>query len=397
MTEQKSSTGVPEQPLIQPTQFDPEDEYRPEPEPEPLPPSWMDGSMRIGIHTSIVGSYLNALESARKLGCNALQIFSASPRMWQGGSARIPEVDAQAFRARRNELRLGPLVIHANYLINLASEQRMLQTRSIQAFHDEIVRAMALGADFLVVHPGSRGESSMGQSISTIIESVKQSSKRAPMGGLRILIENTAGMGSAVGARLEEVGEILQGLRNLPVGACLDTAHLFAAGYNIKSEAGLASTIGQIESTIGLENVPVIHANDSKIDLGGRVDRHAHIGKGKIGAEAFARILQHPRFGTAGPEGLTGRAFIAETPIDDPGDDRRNVAALWELAGLKEQAPEADKGFSMLTAALQKKIAIHQKSEKKRKAAAEKPRRAEKRAGSKKSATRKSKAKKKRG
>ena len=397
MTEQKSSSGIPEQPLIQPTQFDPEDEYRPEPEPEPLPPSWMDGSMRIGIQTSIAGSYLNALESARKLGCNALQIFSASPRMWQGGSARIPDVDAQAFRARREELQLGPLVIHANYLINLASEQRMLQTRSIQAFHDEIVRAMALGADFLVVHPGARGESSMGQAISTIIESVKQSSKRAPMGGLRILIENTAGMGTAVGARLEEVGEILAGLRNMPVGACLDTAHLYAAGYDIKTEAGLASTIGQIESTIGLENVPVIHANDSKIDLGGRVDRHEHIGKGKIGAPAFARILQHPRFGTAGPEGLTGRAFIAETPIDDPGDDRRNVAALWELAGLKGQAPEADKGFSMLTAALQKKIAIHQKSEKKRKAAAKAPRRAVAKVRAKKSGARKSKTKKKRG
>jgi deoxyribonuclease-4 len=396
MTEQKSSSGTPEQPLIQPTQFDPEDEYRPEPEPEPLPPSWKDGSMRIGIHTSIAGSYLNALESARKLGCNALQIFSASPRMWQGGSARIPDVDAQAFRARRDELRLGPLVIHANYLINLASEQRMLQTRSIQAFHDEIVRAMALGADFLVVHPGARGEATMAQAISTIIESVKQSSKRAPMDGLRILIENTAGMGTAVGARLEEVGEILAGLRNLPIGACLDTAHLFAAGYNIKSETGLASTIGQIESTIGLENVPVIHANDSKIELGGRVDRHEHIGKGKIGAEAFARILQHPRFGAAGPEGLTGRAYIAETPIDDPGDDRRNVAALWELAGLKEQAPEADKGFSMLTAALQKKIAIHQKSEKKRKAAAKVPRRAEKKPR-KKAGAKKSSAKKKRG
>ena len=396
MTEQKSSSGTPEQPLIQPTQFDPEDEYRPEPEPEPLPPSWMDGSMRIGIHTSVAGSYLNALESARKLGCNALQIFSASPRMWQGGSARIPEVDAQAFRARRDELRLGPLVIHANYLINLASEQRMLQTRSIQAFHDEIVRAMALGADFLVVHPGSRGESTMGQAISTIIESVKQSSKRAPMGGLRILIENTAGMGTAVGARLEEVGEILAGLRNLPVEACLDTAHLFAAGYDIKTEAGLASTIGQIDGAIGLENVPVIHANDSKIPLGGRVDRHEHIGKGKIGAEAFARILRHPRFGAAGPEGLTGRAFIAETPIDDPGDDRRNVAALWELAGLKEHAPEADKGFSMLTAALQKKIAIHQKSEKKRKAAAKSPKRVETKAR-KKAGAKKSSAKKKRG
>src|SRR6267378_6626423 len=126
------------------TQFDPEDEYRPEPEPEPQAPAWMDGSLRIGIHTSIAGSYLNALESARKLGCNALQVFSASPRMWQGGSARIPEVDAQAFRARRNELQLGPLVVHANYLINLAALQPMLQTRSIQAFHDELVRALAL-------------------------------------------------------------------------------------------------------------------------------------------------------------------------------------------------------------------------------------------------------------
>src|SRR3981189_2499768 len=218
MTEQKSSSGTPEQPLIQPTQFDPEDEYRPEPEPEPLPPSWMDGSMRIGIHTSIAGSYLYALEAARKLGCNALQIFSASPRMWHSGSARVAEVDAQAFAARREELRLGPLVIHANYLINLASEQRMLQTRSIQAFHDEIVRAMALGADFLAVPPGAGGESTMGQAISTIVESVKQASKRAPMGGLRILIENTAGMGTAVGSRLEEGGEILAGLRGVAVG-----------------------------------------------------------------------------------------------------------------------------------------------------------------------------------
>src|SRR6266700_1699984 len=407
MTERKFTIGMPEQPIIQPTEFDPEDEYRPEPEPEPQAPSWMDGSLRIGIHTSIAGSYLNALESARKLGCNALQIFSASPRMWQGGSARIPDVDAQAFRGRRGELRLGPLVIHADYLINLASAQRMLQTRSIQALQDEIVRALALGADFLVVHPGARGEATAGQAISTIIESVKQASKRTPMRGLRILIENTAGMGSAVGARLEEVGEILAGLRNLPVGACLDTAHLFAAGYDIKSEAGLASTIGQVESSIGLDNVPVIHANDSKIPLGGRVDRHAHIGKGKIGAEAFARILRHPRFGAAAPEGLPGRAFVAETPIDDPGDDRRNVAMLWELAGLKGQEPEAEKGFSMLTAALQKRISLHRKTEKKRNAKRETlrssrgrrrtSRRSEKKPRTKKGGARKGSATKKRG
>src|SRR5438067_715249 len=394
-----------EQRIAVPTEFDPEDEYRPEPEPEPLPPSWMDGRVRIGIHTSIAGNYLNALESARKLGCNALQIFSASPRMWQGGSARIPDVDAQAFRVRREELRLGPLVIHANYLINLASEQRMLQTRSIQAFHDEIVRAMALGADFLVVHPGARGEATTEQAISTIVESVKQASKRAPMGGLRILIENTAGMGTAVGARLEVVAEILASLRNLPVGACLDTAHLFAAGYDIKSEGGLASTIGQIDGAIGLENVPVIHLNDSKIPLGGRVDRHEHIGKGKIGAEAFARILRHPRFSAAAPEGLPGRAFVAETPIDDPGDDRRKVAMLWELAGLKGQEPEAEKGFSMPTAALQKRISLHRKTEKKRNAKRETlrsargrtSRRSEKKPRTKKGGARKGSAKENRG
>jgi deoxyribonuclease-4 len=347
-----------EQRIAVPTEFDPEDEYRPEPEPEPLPPAWMDGKIRIGIHTSIARSYLHALESARKLGCNALQIFSASPRMWQGGPARIPEQDATAFRTRREALRLGPLVIHANYLINLAAAQPMLRTRSIQAFHDELVRAVALGGDFLVVHPGARGEGGATQTISTIVESVKQATKRVPLGALKILIENTAGMGTAIGSRLEEVGEIFARLlRDLPAGACLDTAHLFAAGYDIKSESGLASTIEQIEKTVGLDNVPVFHANDSKVSLGGRVDRHEHIGKGRIGREAFRRVLQHPRLNPAAGQGQAGRAFLAETPIDNPGDDRRNVAMLWELAGLKEQAPVAEKGFSMLTPALKKKMA----------------------------------------
>jgi deoxyribonuclease-4 len=339
-------------PLIENAQFEPDDEYRPEPEPEPQPPAWTDGSLRIGIHTSIAGSYLNALESAKKLGCNALQIFSASPRMWQGAVARIPAPDAKAFRARRETLGLGPLVIHANYLINLAAAQPMLRTRSIQAFHEELVRGVLLGADFLVVHPGTRGEAPMEQAVATIVESVKQAARQVPLRHLRILIENTAGMGTAVGSRLEEVAQIVHGVRELDAGACLDTAHLFAAGYDIRSEGGLANILGQIERTIGMENVPVFHVNDSKIALGGRVDRHEHIGKGKIGAAAFARILRHPRFGAAGPEGLAGRAFLLETPIDDPGDDRRNVAKLWELAGVR--GPAAEKRFSMLTPAIRK-------------------------------------------
>jgi deoxyribonuclease-4 len=339
--------------------FDPEDEYRPEPPAEPVPPAWVDGSLRIGIHASISGSYLNALESARKLGCNALQIFSASPRMWAGGSSRIPDADAAAFRTRREELGLGPLVIHANYLINLAATQPMLRTRSIQAFHDEIVRGIALGADFLVVHPGARGEAKMESAIATIINSVKESVRRVQLGKLRILIENTAGMGTAVGSRLEEVAAILRGLNALGVGACLDTAHLFAAGYDIGSESGLETTISQIEKTIGLEDVYVWHANDSKIPLGGRVDRHENIGQGKIKAEAFARILQHPRLGASLATGLPGRAFVLETPIEEPGDDRKNVAKLWELAGA--EGPPVEKGFSMLTAALKKKRTAHRK------------------------------------
>jgi deoxyribonuclease-4 len=353
---------MPEQPLTNVIEFDPEDEYRPEPEPEPVPPVWMDGSVRIGIHTSIAGGYLNALESAHKLGCNALQMFSASPRMWAGGPSRIPEVDAVAFRARREELGLGPLVIHANYLINLAAQQPMLRTRSIQAFHDELVRGIALGADFVVVHPGACGECRPDQAARLAVESVKQAAKNLPPTSLRILLENTAGMGTALGARLEELGGMLNALQSLQVGACLDTAHLFAAGYDIKSEAGLASTLELIERVIGLERIRIFHVNDSKIPLGGRVDRHEHIGKGKIGADAFRRILTHPRLSANLPEGLPGRAFLAETPIDDPGDDRRNVAALWDLAGLKDQAPESEKGFSMLTAAAKKKMAQQVKS-----------------------------------
>lgn len=354
-----------EYPLVDNTIFEADEEYIPQPEPEPQAPVWMDGSVRIGIHTSIAGSYLRALESAKKLGVNAVQIFSASPRMWQVAKVGIPASDAKAFRARRAALGLGPLVIHANYLVNLAATQPMLRTRSIQAFHEELVRGVVLGADFLVVHPGARGQASMEQAIASIIDAIKQAAKRVPLGHMRILIENTAGMGTSVGSRLEELAAIINGLnlgpgsertedRPLQVGACLDTAHLLAAGYDIHSAAGLEQTLDAIDRTIGLQNVPVIHVNDSKIPLGGRVDRHAHIGEGKIGAEAFSRILRHPRLGTVPPEGLPGRAFLLETPIDDPGDDRRNVAKLWELAGM--EGPPAEKGFSMMTPALKRAL-----------------------------------------
>ena len=328
--------------------YDSDDEYRPEPEPVPGPPAWQDGSFRIGIHTSIAGDLNGSLDIAAKLGANAVQIFSTSPRMWPRGSTRISDADAARFRAQRAQLGLGPLVIHDNYLINLASPDRVMRARSIQAFHDELVRAVALGADFLVAHPGSGLGGDKSQALADIAQGMRQAAKGMKLGELRILVENTSGMGSAVGARFEEIRTILDLTADLPTGVCIDTAHTLAAGYDIATEAGLERTIRILDATVGLDRVFVLHVNDSKTPLGSRVDRHEHIGRGKIGLAAFRRILNHPRLGP-GLQGVPGRAFILETPIDRPGDDRRNVRALWDLVGVSvRQAPRAEDGFSML-------------------------------------------------
>ncbi len=305
--------------------FDAADEYRPEPIPAPEIPAWKDGSIRIGIHTSIAGDISGALDIAHGLGANALQIFSSSPRMWGHGSSRIAESDAARFRERRAELRLGPLVVHGNYLINLASPNPVLRTRSIQAFHQEIVRALALGADYLVIHPGSGLGASVDSSIAAVVYGIKQAARGLKFGDLRILLENTAGQGSSLGSRFEELKAILDACADLPLGVCVDTAHTFAAGWSIHTEEGLQIALREIDRTVGLKRVFVLHVNDSKTPMGSRVDRHQNIGKGLIGLKAFGRILNHPQ--------LAKCAFILETPIDKPGDDKRNVAVLWKLTG----------------------------------------------------------------
>ena len=305
--------------------FDDSDEYRPEPPAPPEPAFWKDGSIRIGIHTSIAGDITGALEIAHGLGANALQIFSASPRMWARGNSRIPEADAKRFRERRAELRLGPLAIHANYLINLASPNPVLRAQSVQTFHQEIVRAMALGADFLIVHPGSATDGTRDSAVANVAQSLKQAVRGVKLGDLRILLENTAGQGSCIGCDFAELRRIIDSCPELPMGVCIDTAHLFAMGWDLRAQQGIDRTLDEIERVIGLEHIPVIHVNDSKARLGSRVDRHEHIGKGMIGRDAFRLILNHPR--------LAGRAFLLETPVDKAGDDKRNVAALWRFAG----------------------------------------------------------------
>ena len=317
--------------------YDAADEYRPEPLPAPEIPAWKDGSIRIGIHTSIAGDIVGALDLAHGLGANALQIFSSSPRMWPGGSARILDADAARFRERRRELHLGPLVIHDNYLINLASANPVLRTRSIQAFHQEIVRALAIGADYLVAHPGAAREGEKRAAVAAIAAGIRQAVRGIKLGDLQILLENTAGQGTSVGSRFEELRDVLAACPDSPLGVCLDTAHLFAAGFDIRTAEGLDATLQAIDRTVGLASVAVVHVNDSKVPLGSRVDRHEHIGRGKIGIEAFGRILNHPL--------LAGRAFILETPVDKPGDDRRNVAALWRLVGVELPKARARDGM----------------------------------------------------
>jgi deoxyribonuclease-4 len=295
----------------------------------------LSATRRFGAHTSIAGGLGEALELARRLRCTTLQIFSASPRMWTDGRQKIDPAQAVEFRERRRALGLDPVVIHANYLINLAAPDRRLRELSIRGFRGELERAIALAADFLVVHPGSRRDGPVDAAIERIADSLRQAAAGLELGRLRILPEITAGQGRVVGSRFEELRAILDECPELDLGVCLDTAHLLAAGHEIRTEAGLDATLEEIDRTIGLDRVRVVHVNDSKAPFGSHVDRHEHLGRGHIGLEALGRIVNDPR--------LAGRAFILETPIDRPGDDWRNVRALWRLAGIEWSRP-AGKG-----------------------------------------------------
>ena len=280
--------------------------------------------VRVGVHTSIAGGLENAAHHARKIGCDTFQMFSANPRGWKGQDPS-PET-CERLRTACARYGLSPLVIHDNYLINLASADPLIRQMSIVAFRKELERAVALGADYLVTHPGSAKGGTPAEGIKACIESVRQSAKGLKLEDLRILIENTAGQGSSIGRTFEEVAEILAGTsKDLPMGACIDTAHCFEAGYAVHTQAGLDETVQRLESTISLANVCVIHANDSKTAFGSHADRHEHIGKGQIGKDGFCRIVRHPK--------LKVIPFICETPIDKPGDDRRNLRMMRKLAG----------------------------------------------------------------
>ncbi len=284
----------------------------------PKPTEQTETRPRIGFHAPIAGGLQNALLKARERGCDTVQIFSRNPRGWQ--ARPLSDEEVETFKRVRAETSIGPVLIHANYLINLAAADEGIREKSVASFREEVERGIQLGADYLVVHPGSARGSCEEDGIRTCAESLKKACEGLDLGGFRILLENTAGQGECIGHRFEHLRKIVAACPELNLGVCLDTAHAFTAGYDLRDEDGFAATFESLDANVGLSNVRAVHFNDSKAVYNSRVDRHWHIGLGHIGADALARVARHPS--------LAHAAFLLETPQDETGDDERNLAAL---------------------------------------------------------------------
>jgi deoxyribonuclease-4 len=281
---------------------------------------------RIGVHLGTAGGASNAIEKAREVGANTLQIFTSSPRMW-----RAPKVDpkqAERMRELRATLDVGPLVVHTIYLVNVCSQTKDFRDKSVVAFRGEIERALTFGAEYLVLHPGSWKGMTRDEGLKLAAESIERAidGLKWQGTGFHILIENTAGAECSLGGSFDQVAELVALLRNhAPVGVCLDTCHTHVAGYDIVTPEGYEKTMKQAGATVGFDSVRVWHCNDAKAACGSKLDRHEHIGQGTIGVEPFRRLLNDKRFAHC--------AFIAETPVDEPGDEERNVRVLKSLVG----------------------------------------------------------------
>jgi deoxyribonuclease IV len=254
--------------------------------------------------------------------------------MWR---ASTPDPnDILRLHAARERLDLAPLVIHTNYLVNLASLDPEIRAKSITSFRGELDRAKAIAADYLVLHPGNYKNQSLEQGLAAFALGLAEAAAGFSAPGLTVLLENTVGGGTKIGQRFEEIRmirDLAARETDLPIAYCLDTCHLLAAGFNIAEAAGLEATIAAADRILGLDLVKVIHANDSKGALGSHLDRHENVGKGQIGEAGFARILTH--------EKLRDKPFILETPVETDDDARRDIDALKRLSALDLHPPHA--------------------------------------------------------
>jgi deoxyribonuclease-4 len=280
-----------------------------------------------GAHMSIAGGYYKALAAARALNCDVVQLFTKNNNQWRGKP--LSAEDVRLFRDLLRDTKLQHLTAHDSYLINLASPDAELYKRSVEAFREEIERAEALGLQYLVTHPGTATDGKEAPGLRRIARALDQVHRSCKGFKVRVLLEVTAGQGRTLGHRFEHLGRILE-LVKAPerLGVCLDTCHVHAAGYPLAPAAEYAATMDQFDQTVGLARIEVFHVNDSVKPLGSRVDRHAAIGRGSLGLEAFRLLVNDPRF--------VQHPMILETPKeDDDGNpmDPVNLKVLRDLVG----------------------------------------------------------------
>ncbi len=277
----------------------------------------------LGAHESVAGGLHLAFDRIRQVGGEALQIFTRNQRQWK--APPVSDEEADLFRQAWAEAGDMPVASHASYLVNLGSGKRAQAEKSVAAFADELVRCSRLGIGQVVIHPGSHGGDGVEAGLARVVDNLDRAMERAGVAGVTVLLETTAGQGTGLGYRFEELAFILDNSRHPDrLGICVDTCHIFAAGYDIRTPAAYRETMAELDRVIGCDRVGFFHLNDSKKGLGSRVDRHEHIGKGAIGLEGFRCLLTDPRF--------RDHAMTLETPKGrDLAEDRMNLATLRSL------------------------------------------------------------------
>ena len=277
--------------------------------------------LKLGFHISISGSIDRAADRAAELGCNTFQVFTRNPRQWY--STKLDPETAQAFSGKVENYGIEPVFAHMPYLPNLASPRDEVYTKSVKTLTSELERCKQLQIPYIVTHLGSHLGTGMQTGFTRLINGINQALK-ATEEGVTLLLENTAGTRNSMGSTFENIQHIIERLAYPErVGICFDTCHAFAAGYDLRTEEKVEATVKQLDEIIGFENLKLVHLNDSKGDLNAHIDRHEHIGMGKIGEDGFRNILES-RLGTL--------PLIMETPIDSRRSDVGNMEKVKELA-----------------------------------------------------------------
>jgi deoxyribonuclease-4 len=276
--------------------------------------------MRLGIHVRVGGGYAAAVAHAKSIGCSAMQIFSSNPRSYRVPAMKVPGLEE--FARLRREAGIDPCVSHTPYLINLASADSKIYHGSVGLLENDLAVAARGGIRYVNTHLGAYGMRDRNEGFSAICRALERVlSKIEP--GVVLVMENSAGAGSLAGGTLEELGRFVKAVAHPQLGVCLDTAHAWAAGYQIDGTAGVDRFVYEAAECIGLDNVHLFHFNDTQVALGANRDRHWHIGEGNIGFDGFRALLSRPE--------LREKIAILETPGDD-ADDERNMQTILAIA-----------------------------------------------------------------